>query len=219
MSALGLCQLPASEMARLVRTRTVSAVELLEAHLVQLDRCNPEINAVVSADADLARRQAVAADSAIANGAPIGMLHGAVDAQGRHRCRWVTVDGGRATAHRNPALAAATTQLARLCVRSVACLLDRCVVEVFGGDVEQEANMGVGERVEDHPAVASGADHTGHPQQAQRVRDAGFGCLHDCGEVADAHLACFDECVQQLDAGWFADQAEQFGDPIDISGR
>jgi amidase len=67
---------PARELARLVRTREVSAVELLDAHLARIDVVDADVNAVVSLDADRARDEATAADAALAAGDRVGPLHG-----------------------------------------------------------------------------------------------------------------------------------------------
>jgi amidase len=71
-----LCLRPATELAGLLRTREISARELLEAHLDRIDRLNPGINAVVTLDEDGARAAADAADAALAAGRPVGPLHG-----------------------------------------------------------------------------------------------------------------------------------------------
>jgi len=60
----GLCWLPATELARQLRRRQLTAVEVLEAHLEQIEEHNPTLNAVVSLDADRARQLARAADAA-----------------------------------------------------------------------------------------------------------------------------------------------------------
>ena len=71
-----LCYLPAVEQARLLRDGKVSAVELLEAHLTQIERFNPAVNAIVTLVPELARERAAAADRALAAGEDIGILHG-----------------------------------------------------------------------------------------------------------------------------------------------
>jgi amidase len=71
-----LCLRPATELAALVRAREVSARELVEAHLERIDRINPELNAIVTLDADGARAAADAADAALTAGEPVGPLHG-----------------------------------------------------------------------------------------------------------------------------------------------
>ncbi|MGY2001419.1 amidase [Blastococcus sp. SYSU DS1024] len=71
-----LCTRPATELAALVRRREVSARELLEAHLRRIERVNPQINAIVTLDAEAARSAADAADAAQAAGEPLGPLHG-----------------------------------------------------------------------------------------------------------------------------------------------
>jgi amidase len=67
---------PARELASRVRAGQVSAVEALDAHLARIEKHNPELNAVVSLDAELARRQAEAADAARHRGEDLGPLHG-----------------------------------------------------------------------------------------------------------------------------------------------
>ncbi|WP_346620680.1 amidase [Blastococcus montanus] len=71
-----LCSRPATELAALVRAREVSARELLDAHLARIERVNPQVNAIVTLDADGARAAADAADAAQAAGEPLGPLHG-----------------------------------------------------------------------------------------------------------------------------------------------
>ncbi|SDF46867.1 amidase [Blastococcus fimeti] len=71
-----LCARPATELAALVRSRQVSARELLEAHLARLDRYDGAINAVVTRDDEAARAAADAADAALVRGGPVGPLHG-----------------------------------------------------------------------------------------------------------------------------------------------
>ncbi|MDP5181031.1 amidase [Blastococcus sp. BMG 814] len=71
-----LCTRPATELAALVRDREVSARELLEAHLRRIERLDPQVNAVVTVDAEGARAAADAADAAQAAGRPLGPLHG-----------------------------------------------------------------------------------------------------------------------------------------------
>ena len=58
----------AKAMARAVREREVSAVELVEAHLGRIGEVNPALNAVVMLAADRARAEAAEADAALARG-------------------------------------------------------------------------------------------------------------------------------------------------------
>jgi amidase len=71
-----LCLRPATELAALVRKREVSARELLDAHLARIERVDPQVNAIVTLDAEGARAAADAADAALAAGEPVGPLHG-----------------------------------------------------------------------------------------------------------------------------------------------
>src|SRR3954452_16639825 len=66
----------ASELARLVASREVSAVEVVQAHLRRIDEVDPLVNAVVARGHARARAAARAADDAVARGGPVGPLHG-----------------------------------------------------------------------------------------------------------------------------------------------
>ena len=67
---------PLTEIARAIREREVSAVEMLEAHLARIAAVNPMLNAVVQLCEQRARAEAVQADAAIARGEPLAALHG-----------------------------------------------------------------------------------------------------------------------------------------------
>ncbi len=66
----------AHELATAIRQRQVSAAEVLEAHLTQIARHNPALNAIVTLDEEGAWRRAQAADEALAKGETWGPLHG-----------------------------------------------------------------------------------------------------------------------------------------------
>jgi Asp-tRNA(Asn)/Glu-tRNA(Gln) amidotransferase A subunit family amidase len=72
----GLTFEPAHRLAALIRERRVSAAEVLDAHLAQIARHNPALNAIVTLDEDGARRRAGEADAALARGEVWGPLHG-----------------------------------------------------------------------------------------------------------------------------------------------
>jgi amidase len=66
----------AREQAAAVRDGVISASELLELHLDRIEERNPELNAIVSLDAERARAWAAVADQAQDSGEPTGPLHG-----------------------------------------------------------------------------------------------------------------------------------------------
>ncbi|MFT4039772.1 MAG: amidase [Thermomicrobiales bacterium] len=66
----------ATELAQRIRAREISASEVLEAHLAQIERINPQINAIITLIPEQARAQAAAADAALARGDEVGPLHG-----------------------------------------------------------------------------------------------------------------------------------------------
>jgi amidase len=66
-------------MAENVRAKRTSPVELIEAHIVQIERLNPKLNAFVQTDFDRARERAKAAETKIARRSSVdtvGPLHG-----------------------------------------------------------------------------------------------------------------------------------------------
>lgn len=71
-----LCFLSIAELASLMRARTVSPVEVTEAHLARIERLNPALNAFVTVMAAPAREAARRADAELAAGRWRGPLHG-----------------------------------------------------------------------------------------------------------------------------------------------
>ncbi|MDP9444493.1 MAG: amidase [Actinomycetota bacterium] len=59
-----------------MRSGRLSAREVLDAHLAQIERVNPRVNAIVTLVADRAHEAARAADKRQAHGEPLGPLHG-----------------------------------------------------------------------------------------------------------------------------------------------
>jgi amidase len=71
-----LCDLDASKLAGAVRRREASALDVIDAHLARIERVNPQLNAIVTLDAEGARERARQADAALARGDLWGPLHG-----------------------------------------------------------------------------------------------------------------------------------------------
>ncbi|HWB95302.1 MAG TPA: amidase [Bryobacteraceae bacterium] len=71
-----ICQMSAVEMARRLRGKQLSARDALAAHLKQIERVNPKVNAIVTLVADQAAERARQADEALARGHALGPLHG-----------------------------------------------------------------------------------------------------------------------------------------------
>ena len=76
MSLNDLVFLEATVQAALVATRQISAVDLMQAHLEQIARVNPHVNAVCTLVAEQALDAARVADAQQARGMPLGLLHG-----------------------------------------------------------------------------------------------------------------------------------------------
>jgi amidase len=75
-AADSICFLSAVEMARLIRTRKLSAREALAAHLKQIERVNPKVNAIVTLVPEMAAADAAKADEMQARKETLGPLHG-----------------------------------------------------------------------------------------------------------------------------------------------
>ncbi len=71
-----LTLLSAVSMAEQIRTKKLSPIELVDAHLARIEKLNPQLNAFVQVDADGARRQARAAEDSVLRGETLGPLHG-----------------------------------------------------------------------------------------------------------------------------------------------
>lgn len=67
---------PLTSMAEQIRKREISPVELLNAHLAQLEKLNPALNAFVEVDAERALQTARKAEHAVMHGQDVGPLHG-----------------------------------------------------------------------------------------------------------------------------------------------
>src|SRR3979490_1215698 len=75
-TAPSICFMSTIEMARLIRTKKLSAREALAEHLKQIERVNPKVNAIVTLTAEMATEAAAKADEMQAHNEPLGALHG-----------------------------------------------------------------------------------------------------------------------------------------------
>jgi len=75
-AASSVCFMSAVEMARLIRTKKLSAREALAEHLTQIARVNPKVNAIVTLVPEMAAAAAAKADEMQARGETLGALHG-----------------------------------------------------------------------------------------------------------------------------------------------
>jgi amidase len=70
------CDLSAIEARRLIGTKELSPVELLESCIGRIEAVNPTVNAIVTTCYERARQEARAAERAVMQGEPLGALHG-----------------------------------------------------------------------------------------------------------------------------------------------
>ena len=71
-----LCFETATALARRIRAREISVTEVVRAHLAQIERVNPKVNAIVTLTAESALAEAGAKDTALARGEVPGPLFG-----------------------------------------------------------------------------------------------------------------------------------------------
>src|SRR5215813_4323999 len=71
-----VCFMGAIEVARLIQLKKLSAREALAAHLKQIERVNPKVNAIVTLAAEMAVESAAKADEMQARKENLGPLHG-----------------------------------------------------------------------------------------------------------------------------------------------
>ena len=76
MTDTSLCFLTAVELAQKIRAGELSAVETMEAHLAQIEKVNPQVNAIVTLLPEMAMEAARKADEKLARGEEVGPLHG-----------------------------------------------------------------------------------------------------------------------------------------------
>ena len=76
MSPTDVAYVSAADLARMIRQRQVSAVEVMRATLARAGRAQPILNCFITICAEQALRDAAAADARQARGEPLGPLHG-----------------------------------------------------------------------------------------------------------------------------------------------
>jgi amidase len=68
--------LPAVSLAKRIREKKLSPVDVVEAYLARIEKANPKLNAFVQVDVEGVRRQARVAEAAVRKGKELGPLHG-----------------------------------------------------------------------------------------------------------------------------------------------
>ena len=96
---MDLCAIPATGLARLIRSRELSATELLNAVLARIDEVNPALNAIVTLAAEQASDRAAELEGSTATrDATLGELYAVRARMARVTPSRVTV--GRASVRR-----------------------------------------------------------------------------------------------------------------------
>jgi amidase len=76
MADKSLLHMSARELVRLIASRGISPLEVLDVYLAAIEALNPQINAIVTVAAEQARDAARSAEHAVMKGGTLGALHG-----------------------------------------------------------------------------------------------------------------------------------------------
>jgi amidase len=76
MTASDICFRTATDLAAMIRQKELSVSEVMQAHLEQIEKVNPKVNAIVTYKPEDAIKKAKEADEALAKGNPAGPLFG-----------------------------------------------------------------------------------------------------------------------------------------------
>jgi amidase len=76
MADKSVLRMSARELARLIASRQISPLEVLDAYLEAIEALNPQVNAIVTLAAEQARDAAHGAERAVMKGEALGVLHG-----------------------------------------------------------------------------------------------------------------------------------------------
>jgi len=76
MADKSVLRMSACELARLIASRQISPLEVLDAYLGAIEALNPQVNAIVTLAAEQARDAAHGAERAVMKGEALGVLHG-----------------------------------------------------------------------------------------------------------------------------------------------
>ena len=76
MDSSEICFMEANQIVQRIRRKELSAHEVMEAHLSQIERLNPTVNAIVTLLPERAMEGALAADDVLAHEEDAGPLHG-----------------------------------------------------------------------------------------------------------------------------------------------
>jgi len=71
-----ICYMPAHKLAKLIKTKKLSPVEVIQKFLDRIEKINPKVNAYCTVAADYALEEAREAEKKILSCVPIGQLHG-----------------------------------------------------------------------------------------------------------------------------------------------
>ena len=76
MNAREICCMSVVEMAEAIKKKRLSPVEIMDAILYRIERLNPKVNAYCTLVAEIARKQAIEAETAVMREEKLGPLHG-----------------------------------------------------------------------------------------------------------------------------------------------
>jgi aspartyl-tRNA(Asn)/glutamyl-tRNA(Gln) amidotransferase subunit A len=179
MTSVDLCFTPATELARLIRERQLSPLELTRAVLERIERLNPRINAFCTLTADAALAAAREAEQAVVRGHARGPLHGLpFTIKDLHFTRGVrTTSGSFIFEHRVPDV---DPPVVRRLKQAGAVMLGKTTTPEFGWKGLGDSPLTGATRNPWNTAMTTGGSSAG----AGAATAAGFGPLHQGSDGA-----------------------------------
>jgi aspartyl-tRNA(Asn)/glutamyl-tRNA(Gln) amidotransferase subunit A len=179
MTSADLCFTPATELARLIRERQLSPLELTRAVLERIERVNPRINAFCTLTADAALAAAREAEQAVVRGQARGPLHGVpFTIKDLHFTRGVrTTSGSFIFEHRVPDV---DPPVVRRLKQAGGVMLGKTTTPEFGWKGLGDSPLTGATRNPWNPEMTTGGSSAG----AGAATAAGFGPLHQGSDGA-----------------------------------
>jgi aspartyl-tRNA(Asn)/glutamyl-tRNA(Gln) amidotransferase subunit A len=179
MTSVDLCFTPATELARLIRERQLSPLELTRAVLERIERLNPRINAFCTLTADAALSAAREAEQAVVRGQARGPLHGVpFTIKDLHFTRGVrTTSGSLIFEHRVPDV---DPPVVRRLKQAGGVMLGKTTTPEFGWKGLGDSPLTGATRNPWNTAMTTGGSSAG----AGAATAAGFGPLHQGSDGA-----------------------------------
>ena len=93
------------------------------------------------------------------------------------------------------------------------------VAEMLPGDIEKHSHVRIIKAVEHHPTVAARLHDSGGSEKTKCMRDIRLGRARRSGDIADAELPRFEQCVEKAGASGVAQQPKELCELLEFLPR